>query len=65
MITKTFNFNITNTDETKCREAMQAANDIVKALPHEDLLYLAIVAKKEPHFVSKAKPYMSLAGIKI
>ena len=64
-ITKTYNFKITGDDEKKCLEAASAANDIVKAIPHADLLYLANVAKKEPNFVTKAKPYMKIVGIKI
>jgi len=56
-ITKTYNFSITKVDENKCREAMQAASDLVKSLPHEDLVYIAELAKRKPNFVSKAKPY--------
>lgn len=59
-VQKTYNFTITAADEAKCREAMQAASDLVKSLSHADLLFIADLAKKKPQFVQKAKPYVNM-----
>ena len=59
MVTKSYTISITRENEKQCPEAAQAAVDIIKALPHDDLLYLADLAKKKPNFVKKAKPYVS------
>lgn len=58
MVTKTVNFTVTAATDAKCLEALHAAQAIIKALPHEDLLYLADLAKKKPNFVQAAKPYV-------
>lgn len=58
MATKTVNFTVTAATEVMCLEALKAAQDIIKALPHADLIYLADLAKKKPNFVQKAKPYV-------
>ena len=60
MITKNYNFNITKDNERMCIEAINAMNDIQKALSHDDLIYLAGIAKKKPHFVQKAKAFVHL-----
>ncbi|HEY0029143.1 MAG TPA: hypothetical protein VGC65_00180 [Bacteroidia bacterium] len=54
---KTYNFKIEKPTEAQCLEAMKAAADIVRSLPHADLLYLADLSKRKPTFVTKAKPY--------
>jgi hypothetical protein len=43
----------------KAKEALQAMIDLKKSLQHEDLIYLANLAKRKPSFVKKAKPYES------
>lgn len=57
---KNYNFKVTADTEQKCLEKVTAASDIIKALPHDDLIYLADLAKKKPNFVKKAKPYSHL-----
>ncbi|OFY84126.1 MAG: hypothetical protein A3F72_19805 [Bacteroidetes bacterium RIFCSPLOWO2_12_FULL_35_15] len=60
MATKTVTFTVTADTDLKCTEKLQAASDIIKSLPHDDLIYLAGLAKKKPNFVQKAKPYVHL-----
>lgn len=58
MATKTVKFTVTADTDEKCTEKLIAAQDILKALPHDDLIYLADLAKKKPNFVKAAKPYV-------
>jgi len=57
---KTYNLKVTADTEQKCLEKIMAASDIIKSLPHDDLMLLADIAKKKPNFVQKAKPYMNM-----
>lgn len=57
---KTYSLKITADTEGKCLEKITAASDLIKALPHDDLVYLADLAKKKPNFVQKAKPYVNM-----
>lgn len=58
MATKTVNFTVTADTDQKCTEKLVAAQDILKAIPHDDLIFLASLAKKKPNFVQAAKPYV-------
>lgn len=58
MASITVNFTVTAGTDEKCRQALQALKDIVTSVPHDDLLYMADLAKKKPNFVQKAKPYV-------
>jgi len=60
MAQKTVNFTVTADTDQKCNEKLQAAADIIKALSHEDLLFLAKTAKSKPDFVAKAKPFVGM-----
>lgn len=56
---KTYLFKVEAATEKTCAEAMQAAADIVKSVPHDDLIWLAKTAKAKPGLVAKARGYES------
>lgn len=58
MESATYNFTITKPTKEQCKEAMQAASDLVKSLKHEDLLLLANAAKTKPHLIETARPFL-------
>lgn len=55
MTTKHYTMTITESDEAKCKAAMQAASDIVKSLSHDDLIGLAKLIMDNPGIVQMAK----------
>lgn len=57
MVSKKIAITVTKETDLQCNQAVQAAVDLIKHLPHNDLIYIADLAKRKPNFVTKAKPY--------
>ncbi len=54
----TYKFEIKKPTREQCKEAINAADALVKNLEHSDLLLLAKTAKENPGLIVAAREYM-------